>query len=131
MQELGQRQISDPGRERRVCQAVRVDGRIVVANLHASNESRRPEIPSAELERARAFVEGLTRPDDCIVLAGDFNFHDARLEGYSPPGPGIDHVLVRGATATPLEVWPVERRTRDGVVLSDHAPVELRLERLP
>jgi hypothetical protein len=45
--------------------------------------------------------------------------------GYSPPGPGIDHVLVKGAPASALVVWPVERRTVDERVLSDHPPVEL------
>ena len=66
------------------------------------------------------------------MLAGDFNLSSASqglqqlvAAGYSPPGPGIDHVLVRGAAATPLPIWPVERRTVDGRVLSDHPPVEL------
>ena len=40
-------------------------------------------------------------------------------------GPGIDHVLVRGLTASPLTVWPVDRRRQSGAVLSDHAPVEV------
>jgi endonuclease/exonuclease/phosphatase family metal-dependent hydrolase len=127
LEDLGQHQISDTGRERRICQAVRVDGSIVVANLHASNEFRRPEIPRSELGRARAFAEELAGPSECVVLAGDFNLHDPWLDGYSPPGPGIDHVLVRGSTIGPLEVWPIERRTHAGVVLSDHAPVELRI----
>src|SRR5688572_15258424 len=127
LQELGQRQISDRGRERRICQAVRVDGRIIVANLHASNDFRRPEIPRAELEQARAFAEELAGANDRVVLAGDFNLRDAWLDGYSEPGPGIDHVLVQGATAAPLEVWPIERRSAHGIVLSDHAPVELRI----
>ena len=47
--------------------------------------------------------------------------------GFSPAGPLIDHVLVRGAPSTELSVWPVERRTVDGRVLSDHPPVELEL----
>ena len=34
-------------------------------------------------------------------------------------------IFVRGAEATPLQVWPEERRSQNGVVLSDHAPVEL------
>jgi endonuclease/exonuclease/phosphatase family metal-dependent hydrolase len=124
---LGHRQISDPARERRICQPVRVEGRIIVANLHATNEFRHPEIPCAELGRARDFAEQLAGPNDCVALAGDFNLHSPWLDGYSPPGPGIDHVLVRGATPTPLEAWPVDRRTHHGVVLSDHAPVDLRI----
>jgi endonuclease/exonuclease/phosphatase family metal-dependent hydrolase len=45
--------------------------------------------------------------------------------GFSQPGPGIDHILVRGAAVTPIRRWPDERRERDGRLLSDHAPVEL------
>ena len=60
-----------------------------------------------------------------MVLAGDFNITALSLDGYSAPGPGIDHVLVRGAPTTPPVVWPVERRRHTGVVLSDHAPVEV------
>src|SRR5262245_33890435 len=43
--------ISDGGRERRVCHAVRLDG-IVVGNVHASNEFRHVEVPRTELTRA-------------------------------------------------------------------------------
>jgi endonuclease/exonuclease/phosphatase family metal-dependent hydrolase len=125
LQDLGHKQISEAGRERRICQAVRVEGRIIVSNLHATNEFRHPVIPRAEIEQAQAFAEELAGPDDCVVLAGDFNFHRPWLDGYSSPGPAIDHVLVRGASATPLEVWPIERRTYQGIVLSDHSPVEL------
>ena len=47
------------------------------------------------------------------------------LPGWSALGPGIDHVLVRGLPAGPLVVWPEERRSENGRVLSDHAPVEV------
>jgi endonuclease/exonuclease/phosphatase family metal-dependent hydrolase len=127
--DLGNERISAEGRERRLVQAVRLDdARVVVGNLHASNEFRDPSVPRAEAERARAFVERLARPDESVVLAGDFNVRDPGLGGYSPPWAGIDHILVRGASAGPLTAWPVERRIRDGVVLSDHAPVECVLE---
>jgi endonuclease/exonuclease/phosphatase family metal-dependent hydrolase len=122
---LGAYQLSDPGRERRIVHAVRVGGLGVVANLHATNELRRPEVPREELDRACGFVEALATPGEPVVLAGDFNLRAPALAGYSAPGPGIDHILVRGAASTPLEVWPTERRTVAGVVLSDHAPVEL------
>ena len=127
-EDLGKKQISARGVERRVCQAVRVAGRLVVANLHATNDHRRPEIPSAEVERARAFAETMARPGEPIVLAGDFNVRAPRLPGYSEPGPGIDHVVVRGAASNPVSVWPPERRTVAGVLLSDHAPVEVSIE---
>jgi endonuclease/exonuclease/phosphatase family metal-dependent hydrolase len=71
------------------------------------------------------------------VLAGDFNLtadRSATLRdlagdewGFSRPGPGIDHILVRGAAATPLRRWPDEQRAHGGRLLSDHAPVELEI----
>jgi endonuclease/exonuclease/phosphatase family metal-dependent hydrolase len=81
-------------------------------------------VPTAEVEQARQFAEGLARPGEPVVLAGDFNLQMPALPGYSPPGAGIDHVLVRGAASTPVATWPRERRTVEGVLLSDHAPVE-------
>ena len=64
-----------------------------------------------------------------MVIAGDFNCAAAHMEldGYSEPGPGIDHIAVRGATPSPLEVWRDDLRRRSGLLLSDHAPVELTL----
>jgi endonuclease/exonuclease/phosphatase family metal-dependent hydrolase len=126
-EDLGHARISDHGRERRLVQAVRIAGVGVVANLHASNELTRPEIPRAEVTRAQAFVESVARPGEPIVLAGDFNLVAPRLEGYSAPAPGIDHVLVRGAPCSTPVVWERERRTVEGIVLSDHAPVEVHV----
>lgn len=119
----------DAGRsEPRWCQAVRLEG-IVVGNLHATNDFDDPPSVAAEVARAEAFVSGLAR-DLPAVLAGDFNLRRADLDplpGWSALGPGIDHVLVRGLEAGPLEVWPEERRREGGLVLSDHAPVEVRV----
>ena len=114
-------QISDPGRERRVCHAVRLDG-VVVGNVHATNDFRRPEVPKAELVRAHAFVDAMASGGEARVLAGDFNLRDPSL-----PGPNIDHIVVAGSGHGPLEVWPEGRRRQNGAVLSDHAPVEVRL----
>jgi endonuclease/exonuclease/phosphatase family metal-dependent hydrolase len=116
---LGSVTISGRRHHPRVCQAVRVDGRIVAANIHASGA-----VAQTEVDRALTWLEGLLRGDEPIVLAGDFNASLA-LPGFSAPHGGIDDVLVRGAEATPLRVWPGERRRQNGVVLSDHAPVEL------
>ena len=124
--DLGQVQISERGVERRVCHAVRVAG-VLVTNLHASSIDGRPELAAAELERARVFAEGLAAPGEPVVIAGDFNLVEHALDGYSPPGAGIDHILVRGTGSTPLDVWPTDRRVQNGHVLSDHAPVELRV----
>jgi endonuclease/exonuclease/phosphatase family metal-dependent hydrolase len=40
------------------------------------------------------------------------------------PHSQIDHILVRGAAVGPLVSWPRERRMQNGIVLSDHPPVE-------
>jgi len=124
-------------RERRICQVVRIElidkRTLLVGNLHATNEAGGAE---AETLRAAAFLEAVAREREPIVLAGDFNLRSdaAALTqlsspgwGFSPPGGGIDHILVRGIPAERLETWPVERRSDNGRVLSDHAPVELRV----
>jgi endonuclease/exonuclease/phosphatase family metal-dependent hydrolase len=117
--DLGSLAISDRLNHPRVCQAVRIDFRLVVANVHASGD-----VAQRQVNRALAWLEDLVRHDEPVVLAGDFNASLA-LPGFSPPQGGIDDILVRGAVATPLHVWPVERRRQNGVVLSDHAPVEM------
>ncbi len=128
-------------KERRVCHAVRVslpDGRQgVVANLHATSYPADRRLADAELLRAAVFADSLTEPGEVCVLAGDFNIQGeesrtmqdlARREwGFSRFGAGIDQILVRGATASTPERWPRERRRLDGRLLSDHAPVELRI----
>jgi endonuclease/exonuclease/phosphatase family metal-dependent hydrolase len=126
--------------ERRVCQALRLrlpDGRVAhVLNLHASNIGADRRIAEAEVSRAAAYAERSAGPDELVVLAGDFNVRPDRSgvlaelvsEGFSSPGPGIDHVLVRGADASPLQVWPDDRRRFLGRLLSDHPPVELTIE---
>jgi endonuclease/exonuclease/phosphatase family metal-dependent hydrolase len=116
-------------REPRYCHAVKLDG-LVVGNLHATSDIRHPEVPAAEILRAEAFVTEMAGGLPC-VLAGDFNLrapHLRELQGWSALGPGIDHVLVRGLNASPLRVWPLERRRQQGAVLSDHAPVEVTVE---
>jgi len=120
--------IDERQREPRFCHAARLDG-LVVGNLHATNDFNRPQVPAAEIVRAEAFVTGVGGALPCI-LAGDFNLraeHVPELAGWSALGPGIDHVLVRGLAASPLAVWPVERRRHNGAVLSDHAPVEVTI----
>jgi endonuclease/exonuclease/phosphatase family metal-dependent hydrolase len=121
--------ISEGRRERRICQAVRVEG-TVIANLHASGVAGHPEVGQAEIERALSFAEQLAEPDDALVVAGDLNLgaeHLPELPGFSAPGPGIDHILVRGAEAGELHIWPQAAHTSDAGVLSDHAPVELMI----
>lgn len=125
--------------ERRIVQALRLgdgNGRtFLVANLHCTSFTADERLAEAELLRAAWFAVSEASPEDIVVLGGDFNVTADRsstlddLSGpewrFSAPGPGIDHILVRGAGVSPLRVWPVEQRTRDGRILSDHAPVEL------
>ncbi len=113
--------VSERGRERRVCHAVRLEG-VVIGNVHASNEFKRPEVPRAELKRAHELVDSMAAGGEARVLAGDFNLRDPDL-----PGPNIDHIVVAGIEHGPLEVWPDGRRLHNGAVLSDHAPVERRI----
>lgn len=126
-------------KERRIVQAVRANapgGRTyLVANLHCTSCPPDERIPDAELRRAAWFATSLARPDDVVVLAGDFNVRPETSRalhelagpewGFSAPTAGIDQVLVRGAACSPLRRWDDDRRVRGSVLLSDHAPVEL------
>ena len=118
-EDLGSIVISDRRHHPRVCQAVRIDERVVVSNIHASGD-----VAQRQVDRALAWLADLVRAGEPLVLAGDFNA-SLSLPRFSAPHGGIDDVLVRGVVATPLEIWPLERRRQNGVVLSDHAPVEL------
>ena len=130
-------------KERRVAHAIRVtlpDARTaVVANLHATSFRADKRLADAELLRAATFADALAEPDEPVVLAGDFNVTVvssptlralSRAEwGFSAAGPGLDHVLVRGLEVVEPEVaWPDTRRRHDGALLSDHDPVEVRVE---
>jgi endonuclease/exonuclease/phosphatase family metal-dependent hydrolase len=125
-------------KERRSVQALRIadgSGRTyLVANLHCTSYRGSPAIAEAELLRAAWFATSTAAAGDVVIFAGDFNLPPGSAAlaslcsdewGFSAPGPGIDHVLVRGAEASPVRVWPVERRMWEGKVLSDHAPVEV------
>jgi endonuclease/exonuclease/phosphatase family metal-dependent hydrolase len=126
LEDLGDDQISEDGRERRTVQAVRVAGRMVVANLHASNSADRALV-EREVARALAFAESRARSGEPLVLAGDFNLAGVHLDGFSAPAAGVDHVLVRGLPAGAPRTWPLEARVQNGAVLSDHAPVEVEV----
>jgi endonuclease/exonuclease/phosphatase family metal-dependent hydrolase len=128
-------------KERRVCEAVRVrraDGTtVLVGNLHATSYPADQRLADAELLRAAWFVDGLAARDEPVLLCGDFNVPFRRSRtlrdlagpewGFSKPGRGIDHVLVRGLDAGAPARWPDERRRLGGRLLSDHAPVEVRV----
>jgi endonuclease/exonuclease/phosphatase family metal-dependent hydrolase len=135
---LTRRQQAAWAAERRVCQAVRVvcpDGAtVVVANLHATSFSANGRVADVEVLEAAAFAIGTVEEGEPVVLAGDFNARPSSdsLEqltgpawGFRGVGPGIDHVLVRGAESSAATPWPPERRMLHGRLLSDHAPVEV------
>jgi len=125
-------------KERRVSQTIRAglpDGRkISITNLHATHHPSSHLLRDAELGRAVEFVLALTRPDEITVIGGDFNARPGSVviealqaAGFSAPGPGVDHIFVRGSSASPPERWPDDRRRVEGRLLSDHAPLEVRL----
>jgi endonuclease/exonuclease/phosphatase family metal-dependent hydrolase len=130
------------GKERRIVQVVRVGGggrrQLVIANLHCTGYRSDHRITEAELLRAAWFTVSIARPEDVVVLAGDFNLTALGSEtlrdltgpewGFSAAGPGIDHILVRGADVSPTRRWDDERRAWGDALLSDHAPVELDVE---
>jgi endonuclease/exonuclease/phosphatase family metal-dependent hydrolase len=99
-------------RLRRIAQTVELDG-VTVVNFHVDGVEE-------QLERVLALGAG------CAVVAGDTNLPGRVVDGFSPPLAGsIDQIYVRGLEVLdPPRAWPVERRTLDGRVLSDHAPVE-------
>ena len=127
-------------RERRIVQALRLsDGErtYLVANLHCTSYAADRRLADTELRRAAWFAVSEAQPEDVVVLAGDFNVTtetSATLRdltasewGFSAPAHGIDQILVRGAPPTPLRRWPDAERLHEGRLLSDHAPVEVRI----
>jgi endonuclease/exonuclease/phosphatase family metal-dependent hydrolase len=112
--------------EARFCQVIRlrVGGtELLVANVHAT--TRDPAAARRELETVSELL-GSAGP---AIACGDFNVAGAGLPGFSSPLLGIDQVLVRGLTLLDAPfAWPdLRRRTEDGVLLSDHAPVEAEM----
>jgi endonuclease/exonuclease/phosphatase family metal-dependent hydrolase len=103
-------------RLRRVAHAVDFEG-VTVVNFHIDGTR-------AQFDRVVALARKRS------ILAGDANLVSAGADGFSPPLRGsIDQILVRGLELRDgPSAWPVERRTIDGRVLSDHAPVEAVVE---
>jgi endonuclease/exonuclease/phosphatase family metal-dependent hydrolase len=129
------------GKERRICQAVRLRrdaGTLLVANLHATS-SRDKRLPDVELLRAAVFVDGVAQPGEPVLLCGDFNVSvqtsrtlaELMTSEWGFTGAlrvGIDQILVRGLAAGEPCAWPPARRAHDAKLLSDHAPVEVEVE---
>lgn len=106
------------GREklRRIAHAVDLDG-VTVVNFHVDRGRE-------QLARVLALA------GERAIAAGDANTDDVSAEGFSGPLAGsLDQILVRGVSLVDgPRPWPVGRRTLDGHVLSDHAPVEAVVE---
>jgi endonuclease/exonuclease/phosphatase family metal-dependent hydrolase len=136
---LAAREIRRWRAERRVCQVVRavVSGEsIVAANVHTSSSPTDPRLPDVELRVVVDLVDQAAAPGQLVVLGGDFNIKRESSEtlaglgeSWFDVGPGIDHVLVRGVDEASGRVWPPKEREFGGRLLSDHAPVEVSLER--
>ena len=97
---------------RRIAHAVEVEG-VTVVNFHIDG-------------RREQFDRVIALAAERSIVAGDSNIVAPTAQGFSSPLAGsIDQILVR---RLPLRsgpaAWPVERRTVEGRVLSDHAPVE-------
>jgi endonuclease/exonuclease/phosphatase (EEP) superfamily protein YafD len=123
--------------ERRIAQVLRAtfaDGRsAVIANLHATSYPPDRRVADAELGVAVRFADFLAEPEDIVVVGGDFNLRETESKAtrdleFSPFGPGIDQILVRGAETSSAERWSDERRLLGTKLLSDHAPVEVRIQ---
>jgi endonuclease/exonuclease/phosphatase family metal-dependent hydrolase len=126
-------------KERRIVQAVRLssgDRACVVANTHCTSYPD-PRLADAELLRAAWFTTSFARPEEVVILAGDFNVTLEQSQtlrdlvgpewGFTNAGAGIDHILVRGAEVAASRTWPRSERARGDRLLSDHAPIELEI----
>jgi endonuclease/exonuclease/phosphatase family metal-dependent hydrolase len=101
--------------ERRVVHAVRTDGGLWLANLHA--QLHPPERAHADTARAAALVTAWSDGAPAI-LGGDFNLEAPTAPGFvRVGGHDVDHVLVRGQRANEgTEIL-------DAGALSDHRPL--------
>jgi endonuclease/exonuclease/phosphatase family metal-dependent hydrolase len=91
-----------------------------IGNFHVTGGAPAEE----QFARVVELAEG-----DAVVLAGDVNLRPPyKLTGFSEPlADSIDQIFVRGLPSSAPVAWPSERRRIDGRLLSDHAPVEVRV----
>jgi len=103
-------------RLRRIAHAVDFEG-VTVVNFHIDGDR-------AQFDRVVALGQ------ERSILAGDANLVSPSAARYSAPLAGsIDQILVRGLDLRDgPSAWPLDRRTVDGRVLSDHAPLEAIVE---
>jgi hypothetical protein len=105
---------------KRVLLGIRLAGGPFVGNFHVTGGAPAEE----QFARVVELAEG-----DAVVLAGDVNLRPPyKLTGFSEPlADSIDQIFVRGLPSSAPVAWPSERRRIDGRLLSDHAPVEVRV----
>ena len=105
---------------KRVLLGVRLADGPFVWNFHVTGG----EVAEDQFRRVVELAEG-----DAVVLAGDVNIRPPYdFTGFSEPlADSIDQILVRGLPSAAPVAWPSERRRIDGRLLSDHAPVEVRV----
>jgi len=101
---------------RRIAHAAELEG-VTVVNFHIDGDRE-------QFDRVIALAPRRS------IVAGDANLVSPATDGFSPPLAGsIDQILVHGLELRDgPAAWPLERRTVDGRVLSDHAPVEAVVE---
>jgi endonuclease/exonuclease/phosphatase family metal-dependent hydrolase len=105
--------------ERRVMHAVRLDGGIWAANLHATVHDAVKAAQDIERARATALRWAGDAP---LVLGGDLNVRRVRVPGFVLAARSdVDHVLARGLKRVG------EPEVLDRGTLSDHAPVAVDL----
>lgn len=110
--------------ERRYVHGVQLDSGVWVANLHA--QVRPHTMTRADLALAGAVVRRWAA-DDPVILGGDCNVEDPRVEGFEDAGGHlVDRLLLRGDLRPS---GPAEVLARDHG-LSDHAPVVVGLEKV-
>jgi endonuclease/exonuclease/phosphatase family metal-dependent hydrolase len=110
---------------RRIVHGLRLDGRIFVANFHTAGDEQFRRV--ADLVESQADSEAIVAGDANVRPGEGTTYELLRQRGFSEPLPGsIDQILVRGLK---LVSGPREgEHTLDGVVLSDHAPIEAVVE---
>jgi endonuclease/exonuclease/phosphatase family metal-dependent hydrolase len=107
--------------ERRWVHAVRIDGPLWIANLHATVHNDRAARRDSAL--AAATVAGWAGGEPAI-LGGDFNVRRLALEGFQyAGGHDVDLVFVSSAVRVAGEAQVLDRGR-----LSDHAPVAIEIE---
>jgi len=106
--------------ERRWLHAIRLDGGVWVANLHAT--AHHPDRAAREGARAAAAILSWAAGAPA-VLGGDFNLRRLHLDGLDHAGGhDVDHIFAAGMA--PIN----EPHTLDGGPFSDHAPLVVEVE---